>query len=297
MVDGYAPAGDGHPGLPGGHVDRAQPALAGGAVELEGDHLLPDHGVRAHAVHHAHPRGTAVRPLGHREVRRARPAGLAGATRSSRRRRPARGRRLSWVCRPASSERPASIASSSAGRQAGLELAAGGRDPDQQRRRAALDGLAHGGHDRHRVQAEGLDLAGGPAGLGGVDHRHHLARCRNGSRRAPSCPCAGRTAPRRRSRAARSCGHHPQTRPRARAAPGRRAAPAPSKGSSASSRWPSRSTQSASEAMAAAGAIASCDSTMQPSITCRPRARAAWIIRTASRRPPDFASLTLMASA
>ena len=49
--------------------------------------------------------------------------------------------------------------------------------------------------------------------------------------------------------------------------------------------------------MCAAGATASCDSTMQPIITPRPSARAAWIIRTASRTPPAFASFTLIASA
>ena len=49
--------------------------------------------------------------------------------------------------------------------------------------------------------------------------------------------------------------------------------------------------------MWAAGATASCDSTMQPIITPSPSARAAWIMRTASRTPPDLASLTLIASA
>jgi len=36
------------------------------------------------------------------------------------------------------------------------------------------------------------------------------------------------------------------------------------------------------------------DSTMQPSITPRPSARAACVMRTASRMPPDFASLMLI---
>ena len=46
--------------------------------------------------------------------------------------------------------------------------------------------------------------------------------------------------------------------------------------------------------MWAPAAMPSPDSTMQPSMTPRPRARAAWTMRTASRIPPDLASLTLI---
>ena len=45
------------------------------------------------------------------------------------------------------------------------------------------------------------------------------------------------------------------------------------------------------------GAMPSSDSIMQPSMTPRPSARAAWTIRTASRMPPHLASLMLMPSA
>ena len=46
--------------------------------------------------------------------------------------------------------------------------------------------------------------------------------------------------------------------------------------------------------MCAAGAMPRPDSTMQPSMTPSPSARAAAAIRTASRTPPDFASLMLI---
>ena len=57
---------------------------------------------------------------------------------------------------------------------------------------------------------------------------------------------------------------------------------------------PSRSTWSKRLAIAAPGAMPSPDSTMQPSMQPSPSARAACTIRTPSRIPPDFASLTLI---
>ncbi len=68
----------------------------------------------------------------------------------------------------------------------------------------------------------------------------------------------------------------------------------PGHGSSASSRLPSRSTWSHRGATQQPAAIARPDSTMQPSMTPSPSARAACTIRSASRIPPDFASLMLI---
>src|SRR5438105_128627 len=68
----------------------------------------------------------------------------------------------------------------------------------------------------------------------------------------------------------------------------------PGHGSSAISRLPSRSTWSQRLAMCAPAAMPSPDSIMQPSITPRPSARAACVMRTASRIPPDLASLMLI---
>src|SRR5215211_6860876 len=67
----------------------------------------------------------------------------------------------------------------------------------------------------------------------------------------------------------------------------------PGQGSSARRRLPSRSTWSQRLAICAPAEIARPDSTIQPSMTPRPSARAATAIRTASRMPPLFASLML----
>ena len=68
----------------------------------------------------------------------------------------------------------------------------------------------------------------------------------------------------------------------------------PGHGSCASRRLPSRSTWSKRDATCAPAEMPSPDSTMQPSMQPSPSARAACTIRTASRIPPDFASLTLI---
>src|SRR5205814_8994473 len=68
----------------------------------------------------------------------------------------------------------------------------------------------------------------------------------------------------------------------------------PGHGSCASKRFPSRSTWSKRDATWAAAELPRPDSTMQPSMHPSPSARDAWTIRTASRIPPDFASLTLI---
>src|SRR5918994_1240491 len=66
----------------------------------------------------------------------------------------------------------------------------------------------------------------------------------------------------------------------------------PSKGSSARSIAPSRSTKSTRSEIWAAAEMPSEVSTMQPSMTSMPWARAVWIICSARRIPPHLASLT-----
>ena len=71
---------------------------------------------------------------------------------------------------------------------------------------------------------------------------------------------------------------------------------APTKGSSASSAAPSRSTMSTRGVKWAAAVMASEVSIMQPTITIRLWARATAIMRSASRRLPHLASLMLIPS-
>ncbi len=70
----------------------------------------------------------------------------------------------------------------------------------------------------------------------------------------------------------------------------------PAAGSRAISRWPSRSTQSASGDRCTAAAMPIEDSTMHPSMTRSPCARATWIKASAGRMPPAFMSFTFTPS-
>ena len=204
VVHRDAPAGDRHAGLAGGDVDRAQAALARRAVELERDHLLADHGVRADAVHHAHRGRAAVRALRHGEVGRRgaqvaqRHAGAGGGAAQLR----VLGE-LSVQARPRRGARRRSPRAAPRARL-GSSLPPVGATPTSSvvaPRSIASRRVATIGTSR---RANGTTSTARAARLGRVDHRHHLARRRSGSRRAPSCRCARRTGPRRRSRAARS---------------------------------------------------------------------------------------------
>ena len=297
VVHGQPPAGDRNPGLPGGHVHRR--AARARAPRGPARASPPSCRSPCPSPRCAPP---APRPCGWPG-----PAGTVrsgGAARRSRRPVPRRsaaarssGSAASSVWRPASRSSPASIASSRAGRHAGSSLPPVGATPISSVVAPRSIASATLGHHRHVAQAERLDLGGRAAGVGGVHDRHHLAVAVPDHAVGGLAAVARRRGPPRRSRAARSSPAPPRARGHRRAARARRASSSPSNGCSASSRWPSRSTQSASEPICAAGATASCDSTMQPIITPSPSARAAWIIRTASRTPPDFASLTFTASA
>ena len=102
-------------------------------------------------------------------------------------------------------------------------------------------------------------------------------------------PCAGAPSARPRPRPRQARG------PGASASRQRLSAPSsrPVTGSSASSRQPSRSTQSASGATTADAAIPTDVSSMQPRNVRNPRSRARSSIRRAGPMPPHFASLTL----
>ena len=63
-------------------------------------------------------------------------------------------------------------------------------------------------------------------------------------------------------------------------------------GSFVTSGWPSRSAKSASSESCAAAVVLTELEIMQPSITPRPQARAAWIMRSVSRTPPALSSFT-----
>ena len=185
---------------------------------------------------------------------RVRSGGDARRSRSSapcaRRPREARGRRPARRAGRPRASRPASSAASTAAarrnrasrRSAPRRSAAVG---------AQLESLVERRHDRHRLEAERLDLARRCGRRRSSRSRQRPRGCRSGSPRGRSCRSASRTVPRRRWRAARSCRGHPQ------AGRGRQDAAVleaePAKGWSASSRWPSRSTQSASEAIARRG--------------------------------------------
>ena len=128
------------------------------------------------------------------------------------------------------------------------------------------------------------------AGPSRVDDGDGTGRARSGSRRARSSRSAGRrSGPQRGSDTAsltpspgRSGG---SWTPSTSSTPGH--------GSSTSRRLPSRSTWSNRLATWAPAETARPDSFMQPSIRPRPSARPACAIRTASRIPPDLASLTV----
>ena len=258
VVDRDAPAGDRHAGLPGRHVDRAPPALARRPVELERHDLLADHGVRADAVHHPAPVRAAAGPVGHRQVGRR---GAQVAQRHPGARRPrgaARGpRRAGCAARPRR-RRPAAIASSSVARHAGSSLPPVGATPISSavgaRARSPRRSVATIGTGRRQ---NGHDLVGRAAGLGRVDHGHHVARAVADHAVGGLAVVRGEQAlGEDREPLAHAAGSTPEPGPVRRAARARPRAARPRNGSSASSRCPSRSTQSTSEASCAAGAIA-----------------------------------------
>ena len=221
-------------------------------------------------VHDAHvgPRWRARAGTSRSERRGAQVAQLHAAC--SRRARRSSGSSASTVCRPASTSSPRvdGLAAARA-RQAGVELAAGRRDADQQRRRAAAPAP-------RRPSPRSAPARASTA-------RPRLACGRPGACRRP--PTTSRVAKRSTPWAVLawpSCEQalgeeRERSRPRPRARtprPGRVARhDAPVREAEArerrlaSSRCPSRSTQSTSGASCAAAAMPSSDSIMQPSMT------------------------------
>ena len=204
----------------------------------------------------------------------------------ARRARPARGRRRRTRAGRSRGRGPARTQSSSRSRHAG-----GKRPPCVATPTSAVVGSS--GARRRPISTTGKPSSVVPGVARRVEERDDVVGAVAHARRARSCRSAGRpTAPRRGSSSLR--GRDTEPRARRRAAAHRRRTRRPATGRAASSRLPSRSTWSMSDAMCAPAAMPSPDSTMQPSITPSPSARAACTIRTASRMPPDFASLMLI---
>ena len=299
VVDGDAPARDRDADLAGGHEHRLRrPASWAARVELERHGHLADRAVGADRVHDARgqrraPRRSASRARRER-ARRSRsssPRAVGGGDELGVARRARRAAPPRRAC-------PSASASSSAGVHSGRQLAAGRRDADREALRAERGGLGDRGDDRHAACRVRHDLVRGAPACVRVDDAHDralavadqavrgLAVRRVQERLGEDRDALARTIA---SGSGTRLDPEPGTVARARCA--RPRARAPRTGSSEMSRWPSRSTKSQSDANCAAGAMPSELSIMQPSMTTRPSARAACIMRTASRMPPRLREL------
>ena len=251
-------------------------------VELQRDGLLADRAVGADGEHDRRrhlrfsPVGTSRSAGGLRRSRSSTPCSAASSASSG------SSEMNSW--RPLSTSSPLRdpVLQQLAARRAGSVR------PASRRRRRAVSGSnsmasVDAGDDRY-------PLVGLPRPRR-VEDRDHRVAGRSGRCRAPSCRSAGRRSSPQRGSGTACVGRRGLVR--RREAGRRRRARRRARGLRARRMFPSRSTWSQRLAIAAPAAMPSPDSTMQPSMTPSPSARAACAIRTASRIPPDLASLML----
>ena len=276
------------PVWPVGTKTAREPAPPRLAVELERDGHLPDRAVGADREHD--PSRATLEVLAGRDVQ-ARPAACAGRAarrRAARRARPAPGRRQRT--RAGRSRRRARRAIAVLQEQ----LAPGGREAAalRWRRRRARSSARSASASSTRADDRDAVLVVSPA-RSRVEDRDDRVGAGSASRRASSCRSAGR-----RSGPQRGSGSLPGATPSPGSLGGGLDAvdearrPATGRARAAGCRRGRRGRRGSRSC--APAAMPRPDSTMQPSITPSPSARAACAIRTASRIPPDLASLMLI---